>query len=146
MADIQRSANAVWQGDLRGGNGKISTPSGVLNEDAYTFATRFENAAGTNPEELVAAAHAACFSMAFSGTLSRKGYHPEVLQTKATLSMEKTDAGFSITKMKLEVVGQVPSLDQATFQQIAEEAEKGCPISRLLRPGLQEVEVVAQLK
>lgn len=146
MADIQRSANAVWQGDLRGGKGQISTPSGVLKDDAYTFATRFENAAGTNPEELIAAAHAACFTMAFSGVLARQGYNPEKLQTQATVSMDKTDAGFTVTKVKLEVDGQVPNLDQATFQQLAEEAEKGCPISRLLRPGLQAIEVVARIK
>jgi len=146
MADIQRSANAVWKGDLRGGNGKVSTPSGVLQEDAYTFATRFENAAGTNPEELVAAAFAACFSMAFAGVLSKKGYNSESLSTKATLDMDKMEVGFTITKMRLEVDGVVPNLDQAAFQQFAEEAEKGCPISRLLRPGLQEVEVIARLK
>lgn len=145
MADIQRTADAVWQGDLRGGNGQISTPSGVLKDDAYTFATRFENAAGTNPEELIAAAHAACFTMAFSGVLARKGYQPESLRTHATLSMDKTEAGFSVTKMLLEVTGKVPNLDEQTFRQLADEAERGCPISRLLRPGLQEIEVVAKL-
>lgn len=145
MADIERTADAVWQGDLRGGNGQISTPSGVLKDDAYTFATRFENAAGTNPEELIAAAHAACFTMAFSGVLARKGYQPESLRTHATLSMDKTEAGFSVTKMLLEVTGKVPNLDEQTFRQLADEAERGCPISRLLRPGLQEIEVVAKL-
>lgn len=146
MADITRSASAVWQGDLRSGSGKVSSPSGVLKDDDYTFATRFENAGGTNPEELVAAAHAACFSMAFASALSRKGFIPESVSTHATLSMDKLDAGFTVTKMRLEVEGQVSNLDQNTFQQFAEEAEKTCPISRLLRPGLQEVEVVAHLK
>jgi lipoyl-dependent peroxiredoxin len=87
MADIQRSADAVWRGDLRSGNGHISTPSGVLKQDAYTFATRFENAAGTNPEELIAAAHAACFTMAFSGVLAGKGHNPENLSTHAKVMM-----------------------------------------------------------
>lgn len=146
MADITRTADAAWQGDLRGGKGQISTPSGVLQNDAYSFVTRFENAEGTNPEELIAAAHAACFSMAFAGALGRKGYSPESIRTHSTLSMDKTDAGFSITRMRLEVEGQVPNLDQDTFQQIAEEAEKGCPVSRLLRPGLQEVQVIARLR
>lgn len=146
MADIQRTADAVWKGDLRSGTGTITTPSGVLNGDAYSFVTRFENSPGTNPEELIAAAHAACFTMAFSGLLARKGYIPEELNTRAVLSMDKLEAGFTITKMRLEVEGQVSNLDQMTFQQLAEEAEKGCPVSRLLRPGLQSVEVVAHLK
>jgi osmotically inducible protein OsmC len=146
MADITRTANAEWLGDLRSGKGTISTPSGVLQNDAYSFVTRFENSPGTNPEELVAAAHAACFSMAFSGLLGKKGYNPESLRTLATLSMDKMEAGFTITRMRLEVEGKVPNLQAAEFQQLAEEAEKGCPISRLLRPGLQDVEVVATLK
>lgn len=146
MADIQRSADAVWQGDLRGGKGQVSTPSGVLQQDAYTFATRFENAAGTNPEELIAAAHASCFSMAFANTLAGKGYPPEVIQTHATLSMDRTSAGFSVTKMLLEVEGKVANIDQGTFEEVAKEAERNCPISRLLSPGLQSIEVVAKLK
>lgn len=146
MADIQRTADAIWQGDLRSGKGSITTPSGVLKDDAYTFLTRFENQPGTNPEELIAAAHAACFTMAFSATLGKKGYQPESLRTHATLTMARSDAGTSIDKVRLEVEGQVPNIDQATFQQVAEEAEQGCPISKLLRPGLKEVEVVAHLK
>jgi lipoyl-dependent peroxiredoxin len=145
MADIQRTADAVWQGDLRGGKGQISTGSGVLNTNAYGFTTRFENEAGTNPEELVAAAHAACFSMNLSGVLGKNGFKPERIQTHALLSMEKQDVGFVITKIRLEVEGRVPDIDQTKFQQLAEEAEKTCPISRLLRPGLNEVEVVARL-
>lgn len=146
MADIQRTADAVWEGDLRSGNGKISAPSGVLKDAAYSFVTRFEDSPGTNPEELIAAAHAACFTMAFSGVLKRKGYDPERLSTKATLTMEKQEAGFTITKMRLDVDGQVANLDQGTFQQLAEEAEKGCPVSRLLSPGLKSIEVVGSLK
>lgn len=146
MADIQRTANAVWRGELRNGTGTISTPSGVLQNDAYSFVTRFENSPGTNPEELIAAAHAACFTMAFSGTLGRKGYNPEQLSTRATITMEKQEVGFTITRVRLDVEGLVANLDQETFQMLAEEAEKGCPVSRLLRPGLQDVEVVATLK
>ena len=146
MADIQRTADAAWQGDLRGGKGQISTPSGVLQNDAYSFVTRFENEAGTNPEELIVAAHAACFSMNLAGTLGRKGYSPEDIRTHATLTMEKTDAGFSITRVRLEVECKVANLEPAAFQEIAEEAERTCPISRLLRPGLKDVQVVATLK
>lgn len=146
MADIQRSADAVWQGDLRSGKGTITTPSGVLKEDTYSFVTRFENQSGTNPEELIAAAHAACFSMAFSGVLVKQGYSPESLSTHATLTMVRADAGMTIDTVRLEVEGHVPNIDEATFRTLAEEAEKGCPVSRLLRPGLKEVEVVARLK
>jgi lipoyl-dependent peroxiredoxin len=146
MADIQRKANAVWDGELRSGKGKISTPSGVLNTDAYGFTTRFENEPGTNPEELIAAAHAACFSMNFSGVLGKNGYKPESVNTEATLTMEKTDAGFSIVKIRLETEVQVADIDEAKFQELADVAEKTCPVSRLLRPGLQEVEVVARRK
>lgn len=144
--DILRSANAVWQGDLRGGSGKISTDSGALKEDAYSFVTRFENAPGTNPEELIAAAQAACLSMALSGNLTAAKMNPQSISTHATVTLEKNEAGFTITKMRLEVTGRVPGIDEATFKQHAEEAEKGCPISRLLRPGLKQVEVIAHLE
>ncbi len=146
MAELTRSANAVWKGDSRSGNGKISAPSGVLQEAPYTYLTRFDNKPGTNPEELIAAAHAACFSMAFASTLSRKGFTPEELETKATLILEQESIGWTITKMHLTVNGKVANIDAGQFQQIAEEAEKGCPISRLLRPGLKEVTVAASLK
>ncbi len=145
MADIRRSAEAFWQGDSRTGKGQISTQSGVLNHAAYTWSARFESAPGTNPEELIAAAHAGCFTMAFASTLAKKNLVPESLHTNATLIMEMVDQKWTITKMRLEVEGRVPNMDQATFQQTAEEAEKGCPISRLLRPGLKEVQVVAKL-
>lgn len=144
--DILRSADAVWQGDLRGGKGKITTDSGVLKDDAYTWAARFENAPGTNPEELVAAAQAGCLSMALTSRLNKNGFNPERIATHATLTLEKTEAGNTITKMRLEVVGKVPNMDEATFKEHAEAAEKGCPISTLLRPGLKSVEVVARLE
>ena len=132
MAAIQRNATGVWQGDLKSGKGQIEAPSGVLHQTPFTFATRFENAKGTNPEELIAAAHAACFSMAFSNFLSEKGHVPQEISTKATISLENG----SINKMHLETTGRVEGLDAKAFQQMAQEAEKACPVSNLLRPGL----------
>lgn len=146
MAEIKRSANAVWEGDSRSGKGWLSTASGAMKDVVYTWSGRFENEPTTNPEELVAVAHAGCFSMAFASTLKKKGYEPQRLETSAVLTMEQVNGAWTITRVRLEVDGQVPGLDQAAFQQIAEEAEKGCPISRLLRPGLQEVQVEATLK
>lgn len=146
MADILRSANAVWRGDLRGGNGTFSLSSGVLEDQVYSFLTRFENNPGTNPEELIAAAHASCFSMAFANTLAKKGFPPESIQTKATCVFSpKEGGGFRVSRMVLEVEGKVANLDGATFSQIAEEADKGCPISNLLRPGVDAIEVHARL-
>lgn len=132
MAAIERTATGVWHGDLRGGNGLIDATSGVLNQTPFSFATRFENAKGTNPEELIAAAHAACFSMAFANYLSGKGHVPQEISTQATISLE----GTSITKMHLVTQGRVEGLDDATFKQLADEAEKQCPVSNLLRSGL----------
>ena len=132
MAPIQRTASGKWRGDLRTGNGEIDSTSGVLDQTPFTFATRFENAKGTNPEELIAAAHAACFSMAFSNYLSQQGHVPDEIVTRATISLE---AG-SINKMHLETRGRVSGLDQESFKKMAVEAEKKCPVSNLLRPGL----------
>lgn len=144
MADIERKAEAVWNGDIRGGNGQIDSTSGVLHDTKYSFGTRFEQNPGTNPEELIAAAHAACYSMAFSATLGRKGYKPEQIQTSATCVLTPIEGGFEITKMRLETRGKVEGMDQATFQQVAEEAEKSCPVSNLLREGA-EIELNAAL-
>ena len=146
MAEIQRSASAVWEGDSRSGKGWISSASGALKDVFYTWSGRFENEPTTNPEELVAAAHAGCFSMAFASLLKRKGYEPQRLRTQAHLTMEKQEIGWTVIRMRLEVEGQVPNLNQHEFEQLAKEAEKGCPISRLLAPGLQEIQVVAKLK
>lgn len=146
MAVIQRTAGAVWEGDSRSGKGFLTTPSGVLANDVYTWSGRFEDAPTTNPEELIAAAHAGCFSMAFASTLKRQGYEPQRLETTAKLTMEQVDGAWTITRVRLEVEGQVPGLDQAGFERIAGEAEKGCPVSRLLRPGLREVQVEAKLR
>ena len=129
---MQRYASAVWKGGLKDGKGTVSSASGVLSSASYGFTTRFENAKGTNPEELVGAAHAACFSMAFSGELGKLGFTPDSIETKATVTFDKTEAGWTVTGIHLDVVGKVPKADAASFQKAAEAAKKGCPISRLL--------------
>jgi osmotically inducible protein OsmC len=144
MADIERSGMAVWTGDLRGGEGAVSTESAVLRDEDYTFATRFKNQPGTNPEELIAAAHAGCYSMAFANVLSEKGYEVNGIETTATIHLSPQDGGFAITKSALEVRGRVPDIDEATFRRLAEEADGACPVSNLLRPGL-EIELEAML-
>jgi osmotically inducible protein OsmC len=145
MADIQRTAEAMWKGDLRSGNGRITSNSGVLKDTPYSFATRFKDAPGTNPEELIAAAHAACYSMAFADTLSGKGYQPERIETHAICSLSsQQEGGFRITKMRLETRGQVPGIDETTLRQVAQEAERACPVSNALRGGV-EIELNATL-
>jgi osmotically inducible protein OsmC len=144
MTDIERSSTAVWTGDLPSGEGTISTESAVLRDEEYTFATRFKDAPGTNPEELIAAAHAGCYSMAIANVLSEKGYEVEGIETTATVHLSPQDGGFAITKSALEVRGRVPDIDEATFKQLAEEADGACPVSNLLRPGL-EIELEAML-
>jgi len=133
MAGIERTATGVWSGDLKGGKGTIGSTSGVLSETPFTYATRFENAKGTNPEELIAAAHAACYSMAFSNYLSQQGHVPDEIKTEATITL---DSG-TISKMRLVTKGRVSGVDEATFKRFAEEAEKKCPVSNLLRNGLE---------
>ncbi|RPH59950.1 MAG: OsmC family peroxiredoxin [Burkholderiales bacterium] len=132
MAVIQRTASATWRGDLKGGAGQIDSTSGVLEGTPYTFMTRFENAKGTNPEELVAAANAACYSMAFAHHLSQQGHVPESIVTSATISL---DNGV-INRMHLQTRGRVPGLGTADFKRLAEEAEKQCKVSNVLRGGL----------
>jgi osmotically inducible protein OsmC len=129
---MQRKGSAIWTGDLKSGKGTVSTESGVLKETQYSFSTRFENGIGTNPEELVAAAHAGCFSMALSAQLGEAGLTPANVRTTATATFEKTDAGFTVTKIHLDVVAKVPGSTQAAFDQAAANAKAGCPISRLL--------------
>ncbi len=141
---LKRVGSAEWRGDFKSGQGDIKTESGALKGEAYGFSTRFEQEPGTNPEELIAAAHAACYSMAFTLALNKKGYAPESIATQATCSLEKQGDGFAITKMKLEVEGHVPDIDAATFQEIAEAADQGCPVSNLLREGLT-IELHAKL-
>lgn len=129
---MNRKASAIWRGGLKDGKGSISTDSGVLKETQYSFSTRFENGIGTNPEELIAAAHAGCFSMAFSAELGRTGITPESISTVATITMDKTDAGWTITQSHLDMTAKIPGLDQAKFTAAANAAKAGCPISRLL--------------
>ncbi len=130
---MQRSASAHWQGGLKDGKGTVSTASGVLSQTQYSFSTRFENGVGTNPEELIAAAHAGCFSMALSGQLDAAGLKAEAIDTTATLTMEKTDAGFTITKIHLDLKAKIPGGDEAKFQTAAANAKAGCPVSRVLK-------------
>jgi lipoyl-dependent peroxiredoxin len=127
-----RKASAVWKGGLKDGQGTVSSSSGVLSSAAYNFAQRFEDAPGTNPEELIAAAHAACYAMALSAKLEGAGTKPDAVESKAAVTLEKTDAGFTVTKIHLEVLAKVPGAKNEDFIKLAEDAKKTCPISRLL--------------
>ena len=129
---MQRTGSAHWSGGLKDGKGTVSTASGILHATQYSFSTRFENGAGTNPEELIAAAHAGCFSMALSAQLGNAGMTAESIDTTATLTLEKTEAGFSITASHLDVTVKIPGADQAKFEEAAKAAETGCPVSRVL--------------
>jgi len=129
---MQRNGSAVWKGGLKDGNGQVSTGSGGLKSAPYTFASRFETGGKTDPEELIAAAHAACFSMAFSGQLGQANLKPESIATTATVTLEKTDAGMTVTAVHLKVKAKVPGADRAAFDKAANNAKAGCPISRLL--------------
>jgi osmotically inducible protein OsmC len=138
MTEFNRTGESFWKGDLRSGSGKISSSSKVLSDVDYRFATRFDNEPGTNPEELIATAHAACYNMALSGTLKSKGYEPDELHTVATCTLaSKEGGGYEITKMHLKVNGSVPGLTETEFKEIAQEADHGCPVSNLLRHGLK---------
>lgn len=130
---MKRSASAVWNGGLKDGRGTISTESGVLSDAQYSFGTRFEEGKGTNPEELIAAAHAGCFSMALSAQLNNAGKTAERIQTQATVTLLKTDAGFTVTAVHLQVRAKVPGATPPDFQEAANNAKNGCPISRLLK-------------
>lgn len=129
---MQRKGSAVWRGGLKDGKGTVSTASGVLKDTQYSFTTRFENGAGTNPEELIAAAHAGCFSMALSAQLGNQGMTPEAIETSATLTMEKQEAGWAITAVHLDVTARIPGGDRAKFEQAAKSAKEGCPVSKVL--------------
>ncbi|MFY1705084.1 OsmC family protein [Micromonospora sp. WMMA1923] len=131
-----RTASAQWQGTLTEGSGTISTGKGGLAGN-YSFKSRFEEGEGTNPEELIGAAHAGCFSMALSKALADAGSPATSVQTTAKVHLDKTDAGMTVTRIDLETVGQVPGLDEAQFTKLAEAAKENCPISRLLSPGAQ---------
>ena len=129
---MQRNASAQWKGGLKDGKGTLSTASGVLSTTQYSFSTRFENGAGTNPEELIAAAHAGCFSMALSAELGKANITPKSVDTKCTLTFEKTDTGFTVTESHLDVKARIPGGNKAAFDKAAADAKAGCPISRLL--------------
>jgi osmotically inducible protein OsmC len=129
---MKRKASARWEGAIQDGRGTISTASGTLSQAQYSFSTRFENGVGTNPEELIAAAHAGCFSMALSGQLGKAELTPESIETTATVTLDKTDAGWTVTEVHLDVTARVPGATEEAFNTAADNAKLGCPISRLL--------------
>jgi lipoyl-dependent peroxiredoxin len=133
---MKRTASAVWNGDLKGGKGTLSTQSGVLKETAYSFTARFENGTGTNPEELIAAAHAGCFAMALSAFLGKAGFTPERLATNATLTLEQVSGNWTITAIHLDLKAKVPKIDQKEFDTIAADAKANCPVSRVLNANI----------
>jgi osmotically inducible protein OsmC len=130
---MQRKASAQWRGGLKDGKGTVSSASGALKSTPYSFSTRFEDQPGTNPEELIAAAHAGCFSMALSGQLGGAGMTADSIDTTATVTMEKLEAGWTVTKVHLDVTAKIPGADKAKFETAANNAKAGCPISRLLK-------------
>jgi osmotically inducible protein OsmC len=138
-----RNASAEWNGGLKDGGGKISTDSGVLNDTQYSFSTRFEDGIGTNPEELIAAAHAGCFSMALSGQLGQAGLTADSIKTKASVKLDKVEGGFAITSVHLEVRARVPGADNDAFTTAANNAKAGCPVSKVLNA---EITMDAQLE
>jgi len=140
---MDRTASAKWQGSLKEGKGSISTQSGTLRETQYSFGTRFENGVGTNPEELIAAAHAGCFTMALSGQLTSADLIPESIETSATVTLEKTGDGPTVTKIHLATRAHVPGAEREKFDELAKKAKDGCPISRLLKAA--EITLDAQL-
>lgn len=129
----ERNGSAVWKGGLKDGNGTVSTQSGVLKDQSYTFVSRFENGKGTNPEELIAAAHAGCFSMAFSAELEKAGHKGDEVDTTATVVLEFVNGAPTVTKIHLKTTAKVPGIDKAKFDEIAKGAKENCPISRLLK-------------
>ncbi len=145
MPEIRRSAITTWTGDLKSGTGVTSTQSGYLHDLKITWSSRFESKPGSNPEELIAAAHASCFAMSISSNLTRQNTPPELIQAKATLTMRRNESGTKLTKMHLEVEARVPGIDAAAFKAIAEKAKETCPVSTLLKPGLEEITLDAKL-
>ena len=138
-----RTASARWEGSLTEGTGTVTTGKGGLQGN-YSFKSRFEEGEGTNPEELIGAAHAGCFSMAFSKGLADAGFTPTSVETTAKVHLDKTDTGFGVTRIELDTVGAVPGIDESTFHKVAEGAKENCPISRLLSPGA-EISLTAKL-
>jgi osmotically inducible protein OsmC len=140
---MQRKASAAWQGGLKDGKGTLSTESGVLRQTQYSFSSRFETGVGTNPEELLAAAHAGCFTMALSALLGEAGMKAEKLDTTATVTIEKVGDGFSISRSHLDVVARIPGADKARFDTAVKAAETGCAVSKLFKA---EISVSARLE
>jgi len=140
---MQRKGSAVWQGGLKDGKGSLSTESGTLQQLQYSFSTRFENGVGTNPEELLAAAHAGCFTMALSAQLGTAGMTAQKLETTCTITLEKVGDAFSITKSHLDLVARVPGADRSKFDAAVKAAETGCPVSKLFKA---EISVNARLQ
>lgn len=130
---INRSGSAVWSGGLKDGKGAISTQSGALDAHPYGFAARFEGVAGTNPEELIGAAHAGCFTMALSMILGEAGLTADKMETKAVVTLEQADGGFAITAIALTLTASIPGTDEATFQELAAKAKANCPVSKLFK-------------
>ena len=137
-----RSAQATWTGDLKGGKGEFKGQSGAIS-GGYSFGTRFENAAGTNPEELIGAAHAACFSMALAAGLGKAGHSPKRVHTTADVTIDKVGEGFKITKIVLKTDGEVPGIDEKTFKDFAEKTKTGCPVSQALSATPIELQVTS---
>ena len=129
---MKRAGSAIWEGDLKNGKGTVSTDSGVLTNQQYSFGTRFENGKGTNPEELIAAAHAGCFSMALSAGLSKAGISPKRIATTAKVHLGQVEGGFAITLIELDTTAEVPGVDEKAFLEHAEGAKKNCPVSKAL--------------
>lgn len=129
---MKRIGSAVWQGDLKSGKGTVSTQSNVLKDTQYSFSTRFENGVGTNPEELIAAAHAGCFAMALSATLGGAGFKPDRLAAQASVTLEQVEGNWTITTIDLKLDAKIPGIDQAKFDELAADAKKNCPVSRVL--------------
>jgi osmotically inducible protein OsmC len=140
---MKRTASAIWQGDLKQGHGAIATQSGVLKDTQYSFSTRFENGVGTNPEELIAAAHAGCFTMALSAALGGAGFVPKRLATQAAVTLEQVSGNWTISKVHLENEAWVPGISAEKFQEIAAGAKANCPVSRLLKA---EITLTAKLE
>lgn len=140
---IKKYGSAIWKGEIKSGKGEISTESGALKGQPYGFNTRFEGKAGTNPEELLGAAHAACFSMAFSKMLGEAGFEPKKIETKSEITLEKQESGFSITLAHLSVKAQIPEIDEKQFNEISKKAKEGCPVSKLFN---SEITIEANLE
>jgi osmotically inducible protein OsmC len=142
---MNHTGSAAWSGGIKDGSGSISVQTGVLKDAPYGFKARFENGPGTNPEELIGAAHAGCFTMALSGELGKAGLTADSLKTTATVTLDKVPGGFAITKIHLDLTGKVPGTDQAGFEQIANDAKVGCPVSKLFN-GNAEITLTATLQ